>query len=244
MNQFLGVFRRSNAREGRYVSQLVILSETAFFTIVTAAVECYKNPPGNGALPVETYGLLWGHEGVSRRNERILKVQIAGASISADGQPDSVMPHDRALDVQRFVVDSYLPELEYLGDFHSHPWDSENDGVKSDLEIQRNLLKMSSADVSCVRDIHEKHKETSEADFAHRLSLITTVFKHPSGVERPTGHISDDDRSCIRFCHAGLTVWIQAYAWGISDTEVGWRKVQQRSIELICPSLGIVAANI
>lgn len=226
------------------MSHLVILSEQAFFTIVTAALECYENPPGNSELPVETYGLLWGHEGRSRRNERILKIQMAGASISADGKADSVEPHDRALDVQRFVIDSYIPELEYLGDFHSHPWDAEADGIKSDLEIQRKFLKMSPEDVACVRHIHQKHKETGDADFSHRLSLITSVFKHPNGIARTTGHISEGDRSCIRFCHAGLTIWIQAYAWEISDTEVGWRKVQQRTVELICPSLGAPASGL
>jgi hypothetical protein len=110
-----------------------------FFTIITSALEAYKvsHHDGNKShIPIETYGNLWGYLADTRRkNEMVFRVVQADVDTSATRQADSVRPKQEAFSTKVEFIDTFMPELEYLGDFHSHPYDFGNDGVNNVLEL-------------------------------------------------------------------------------------------------------------
>ena len=221
------------------ITQIVSLSDSAFFSIVTSAMEaysvCHQDSPKDEHVPVETYRNLWGYQAATKRNESVLHVVLADSDVSAKRELGSVSPADTAFELKRDFADSFFPELEYLGDFHSHPWDESE--AKTELNVQRSLYhQQSSDDQKFAKYQHELGKP-------YRLQLIVTVFERPNMVKRTSGHL-DDDLSCIRFQYDKRTIWIKAYAYRLNEKEGTSRKVNKDNIALICPCAGVTVDTI
>jgi hypothetical protein len=107
------------------IKQIVSLSDAAFFTIVTSALEaysiCHQDDSEDDHVPLETYGR--GYQATTKRKESLLHVVLADSDTSAKCKSDEASPADDAFDLKADFADSFFPELEYLGDFHSHPYD-------------------------------------------------------------------------------------------------------------------------
>ncbi len=84
----------------------VIINESAFISMVTAAVETFPN---------ETLGVLIG----LRKAEKIV-VQLAVAYQTARRTNDSVDVHPKLSNRMNFFLEK-VTHLEVVGDFHSHP---------------------------------------------------------------------------------------------------------------------------
>ena len=84
----------------------VIISESAFISMVTAAVETFPN---------ETLGVLIG----LRKKEKMI-IQLATAYQTARRSEDQVEVHPRLSD-RMDVFLKKVTHLEIVGDFHSHP---------------------------------------------------------------------------------------------------------------------------
>jgi len=221
------------------ITQIVSVSDCAFFSIVTSALEaysvCHQDNPEGKHVPVETYGNLWGYQVITKRRESVLHVVLADSDISAKRESGSVSPAEEAFNLKRDFADSFFPELEYLGDFHSHPWDKSE--VKNELSLQRNVFHEQSSD-------DQKHaKYQQELGKTYRIQLIATVFERPEMVRRTSGHL-DDDLSCIRFQYGKRTIWIKAYAYRINEKDGTSRKVNRDNIALICPCAGVTVDTI
>lgn len=215
---------------------IVSLSDCAFFTIVSAALEAYKvsHPENNGNhVPIETYGNLWGYQVVTKRDEFVLRVVLADVDTSATRTPDSVRPVQEAFTTKVEFVDRFLPELEYLGDFHSHPYDFENDGVNNVLELERSrLYEFSQGDFEHIQYLQE------EKSRHYRLGIAATVFEMSEYVARKNKHVKDF--SCIRFMYDRMAIWIKAYIFSTTDFE----KMRDDQVGLICPILGFHAESL
>jgi hypothetical protein len=211
---------------------MVSISEPAFFSIIMSALEAYQVGQSSDARKdnsmVEVYGNLWGYKSQTQRNESILRVVMADADLSAKAEPSQTTPHPDAYILKTDFADCYFPEIEYLGDFHSHPYTE--DEVKSELELQRNKYHRSSpADKTFVKDLQKSGRP-------YRLQIIATIFKRDNMVEREGGYIKDDF-SCIRFRYANMTIWIKAYVFDMNgDT---FRKVADKMVAILCPSAGV-----
>lgn len=190
------------------IKQIVSLSDAAFFTIVTSALEaysiCHQDDSKDDHAPLETYGNLWGYQATTKRKESLLHVVLADSDTSAKCKSDEASPAGDAFDLKTDFADNFFPELEYLGDFHSHPYDVNE--VKTELELQRRkLFKQSLGDQKFAKYQQGLRK-------TYRLQIIATVFERLNKVNRVSGHI-EGDLSCIRFQYAKHTIWIKAYAY-------------------------------
>ncbi len=219
------------------VTQIVSLSHAAFFSIVTSALESYKifHPEDSGGphIPLETYGNLWGYKATTKRGESLLHVVVADVDVSAKRLPDSTSPAQDAFDLKHDFVDTFFPELEYLGDYHSHPYDQSE--VSNELSLQKNRYH---------------HRSPGDKDFARylqengrnfRLQLITTVFERENFVKRDSGYLKDE-KSCIRFQYNHMTIWVKVYVFGSDGTR--FLKVRDNNVALICPTIGIDIGSI
>lgn len=221
------------------ISQIISLSDSAFFTIVTSALEAYKicqpGTPEDEHVPLETYGNLWGYQVQTKRRESLLHVVHADSDVSAARESDCVTPAAEAFNLKCDFADQFFPELEYLGDFHSHPWHTGE--IKTELELQRQkLYEQSPAD-------HKHAKLLQEYGRPYRLQIIATIFERSDMVNRKSGHLAED-RSCIRFQYDKKTVWIKAYAYRLNTNDNTSRKVNKDSIALICPCAGVTVETI
>lgn len=229
---------RNNLQLGKMMVEnyhIVSISDQVFFTIVTSALEAYKvsHPEYDGKdhVPIETYGNLWGYQAKTKRNETVFRIVLADVDTSAVRSPNSVRPQQLSFSLKQEFVDYFYPELEYLGDFHSHPYDFENDRVDNVLQLERKrLFCFSVGDFEHVKYL----KETRN----YRVGVVATVFEVPGNMRRKNTHIGREDFSCIRFVHDDLSVWIKAYVFigpdQVADTEVG----------LMCSSVGFHAGSI
>ena len=157
-------------------------------------------------------------------------MSLADVDTSATRTPSHVVSLDQALQLKKDFADTYFPELEYLGDFHSHPYETKD--VKTELAVERKTLQeRSSADTAWVKDIQK-------TESTHRLSLITTIFERDNPVARQEGHVNGD-RSCLRFRYDSMTVWIKVYVFQMSQTDRKHRKVACKKVAVVCPSIGV-----
>jgi hypothetical protein len=218
---------------------IVSLSEQAFFTMISSALEAYEIKHARGRAfdlsenRLETYGNLWGYEASTRRRETVLHVSLADVDTSALRRKDSVTPDVESFRLKQNLVDWLRPELEYLGDFHSHPYDEENDGVKStrQLEAER-LYAFSPADFERVPELGPERKKS------YRVGLVATLFKGSNELRRRNQYINEENGSCIRFSYEGFTIWLQCYVFEKRQP------VDDGKVALLCPAIGFHAANI
>lgn len=221
------------------ITQIVSLSDSAFFSIVTSALEaysvCHQDDEIDKHAPVETYGNLWGYKATTKRKESVLHVVLADSDVSAKRDGCSVSPAEASFALKSDFADSFFPELEYLGDFHSHPYSLFE--VKTELEIKRKALYAHSSEDK------KFAKCQQESGKPYRLQVITTVFERPDIVRRSSGHL-DDDLSCIFFQYDKRSIWIKAYAYRINEEDGTSRKVNKDNIALICPCAGVTVDSI
>jgi hypothetical protein len=95
--------------------------------IFTSAIEAYEflhnNLKGKGANRLETFGLLWGYSVQAKGNQpdKII-VTMATIETSATRHSDWVKPDFESLLMKKEFLESYWPDVELVGTFHSHPY--------------------------------------------------------------------------------------------------------------------------
>ena len=110
---------------------------------------------------------------------------------------------------QRDFIALFYPELSFLGDYHSHPYTTPIDGIKTELDLERKeCYRFSSADFNSVN-----YQQEIERDY--RVGLVVTVYERDEGIPRSSKHI--DGNSCTRFQCQNMTIWIKAYVWAGDD---------------------------
>ncbi|MEE2003414.1 hypothetical protein QWY20_18365 [Alkalimonas sp. MEB108] len=208
---------------------IVSISEQAFFTIVTAALEAYKvdhsKLEDGSEIRLETFGNLWGHETFTKSDSIVYHVTYADVSTSASREKSSVLPKDEAYELKNQFVEYLFPELKFLGDYHSHPY-SKDDDVRTELDLERNELHhFSPADFKVVKEEQENGKN-------YRVGLVVTVFERDEQVERKDAWM--DETSCVRFQYESLTIWIKSYVWAGDE----FRRRTDKKVTLVCPTIG------
>lgn len=216
---------------------IVSISEAAFFSIMTSALEAYEvrvdhdtNQVHKEHSPLETHCNLWGYEATTIRGESSMKILFAEADGSAVRTNNSVQPNPEAYKLKSTFVDVFFPEIEYLGDMHSHPYSEKE--VPNELALQRDgYYEQSNGDVRYAQSLQEERN--------YRIQLIATIYSRKQPTKRSFGHLGDET-SCIRFQYDGKTIWLKAYVY--KNTGSSFRKVADKMVLLLCPSMGIHAA--
>lgn len=216
-------------------NSVVSISKQAFFTIVTAALEAYKvdhsKLEDGSEIRLETFGNLWGHESCTKSGSVIYHISSADVSTSASREQHSVSPKDEAYDLKSQFVEYFFPELQYLGDYHSHPYSLENN-VKTELDLERQeLYHFSPGDFKAAKYEQEQGKN-------YRVGIVVTVFERDDKVDRKDTWM--DDTSCVRFQYDNVTIWIKGYVWSGDD----YRRRADKKVTLVCPAVGFALRNI
>ena len=218
------------------IDSVVSISEQAFFSIVTSALEAYKLEHvltnGDSAAEVETFGHLWGFCQRTIGTQTMYRVVLADTSTAVERDQNSVIYTDEAQDLKQGFIDTFFPEVCYLGDYHSHPYSHENDEIKTELELERgHYYRFSDADFRSVKALQDDALD-------YRVGLVATVFERERKVKRTLKKL--DGESCIRFQYLNMTIWLKAYVW-TSDENMNYRRKADKMVRLVCPSLNLLA---
>ena len=219
------------------IDSVVSISEQAFFSIVTSALEAYKLEHvltcGDSAAGVETFGHLWGYCQPLIGRNMMHRVVWADTSTAVERDQGSVSYTDEAQELKQGFIDTFFPEVCYLGDYHSHPYSHEDDEIKTELELERgHLYRFSEGDFRSVKSLQDKALD-------YRVGLVATVFERERKVKRSLKKL--DGESCIRFQYLNMTIWLKAYVW-TSDDNDNYRRKADKMVRLMCPSLNLLAA--
>lgn len=219
------------------IDSVVSVSEQAFFSIVTSALEAYKLERvltnGDSAAGVETFGHLWGYCQQTIGTNMMYRVVWADTSTAVERDQGSVAYTDEAQELKQGFIDTFFPEVCYLGDYHSHPYSHGNDEIKTELELERgHYYRFSDTDFRAVKVLQDENA------LDYRVGLVATVFERDRKVKRSLKTL--DGESCIRFQYMNMTIWLKAYVW-TSDDYDNYRRKADKMVRLVCPSLNLLA---
>ncbi|MEG8200864.1 hypothetical protein SE916_01385 [Pseudomonas sp. 5FOS] len=218
------------------VNSVVSISEQAFFSIVTSALEAYKVEHllenGDFAARVETYGHLWGYAQKSIGAQTMYRVVWADTCTSVTRDQGSISYGDAPQEIKQSFIDTFFPEVTFLGDYHSHPYSYQDDEIKTELELERGgYYRFSDADFRSV-------KQQQDDGLDYRVGLVATVFERDEKVKRALKIL--DGESALRFQVGSMTIWLKAYVW-TEDENLKFRRKADRMVRLVCPSLNVFA---
>ena len=72
----------------------------------------------------ETYGHIWGIRKINKNSTEYIYVDRFYESLSARRKRDSVEPNEDAVRLKNSILERWSPHLSFLGDFHTHPYES------------------------------------------------------------------------------------------------------------------------
>jgi hypothetical protein len=115
-----------------------VIQNQALEDMLLGVFETYRVPKSKKEPFSEVFGLLLGMTATTRSVKRgegthtrhFVHVEKAVPQIRAKASPSSVTPSARSLNALVEAADSLFPQLEIVGDYHSHPY-------RSYLELKR-----------------------------------------------------------------------------------------------------------
>lgn len=229
----------------------VILSPETFRLIISSTLEAYVVPYGvnhdpGRHVPLETCGAIWGYETV-KANDRFFHIVAVDIETSADRKPGSVTMKAASIEIKRGFYERYNPELNYLGDFHSHPWSQGQMVGEEELRTAQNVehrhLYRFSGDANNLGDF-ESVRWLKKEGHPYRVGLVTTIYKMTNNVINPL-HGFLDEKSAFRFTYNGndakgdkksFRCWVKAYVFP-DETNI---PAPNTEVHLQCAALGFL----
>ena len=100
-------------------------SDAALDSMLLAATEAYFLGDGHQlGTYVEIDGYLWGFYVAVSDDHTLIQVERFSPSFSSKRTPDSVQPNEDAALLMHNVMVQLCPQLTFLGEVHTHPYDS------------------------------------------------------------------------------------------------------------------------
>lgn len=190
---------------------VVKITESAFIDMCLSALEAYcvqHKRKQKGAL--ETYGLVWGHEASMQNGKTLYTVQKVSIDTSAKRTSDSTTPKSESLYLKCGFIASYFPDMEFLGDFHTHPYTAE-EATSKDVRKEK-FYEFS------VEDVERFNTNGDFKDFGYRVGLVMAI----AYVKRKSQNIGRlakwcNDASAAEFRFSNYRIWLQAYVTCINS---------------------------
>jgi len=226
----------------------VIVSNDAFRQMLSSALEAYACPDGKkhsgeGHIPLETYGSIWGYS-TGKTDGTYFHVVVSDPDTSADRRPGSVLAKVASSRIKGGFYARYNPELAYLGDFHSHPYSQGEADLGTAQHVEhRRYFRFSGSPRENTGDFASV-KSLKKQGLIYRVGLVVTVFKMTNCVTEPL-HAYLDLKSAVRFTHNGpdgdgkmtsYRCWLKAYAFLGDDAN----PVPDKDLRVHCGALGMV----
>lgn len=208
---------------------VVKITEDAFIEMCLSALEAYvvseSDGEGDKLDPVETYGQIWGNQATMRDGTTVFTIKKVTIDTSAERTPGSCSSDKEALLVKTNFVESFFPDIEFMGDFHTHPY------IKNTREIkQEEYYEFSTADKKSVE------KLDFFDGFPYRVGLVMTLSAVDSQEPLPTLSTRiKDDYSVIEFHFSNYRIWLQAYATYLTPYDN--RKLTKDNVWLEVPAI-------
>lgn len=163
---------------------VIWLDDRAIEDIVLVALEAYAVPKGRGLKYTETYGICFGstksteekRQAHGRHTVRYIHINSVHIQLRAEGYSNKITYDLRSLDTQMEVARHLFPQLDIVGDFHTHPY-RDVDELK-----QAKGWHFSRDDEA---SIPEWVSPLREMGYQPRTSLIVAVAKGAKRVSRP-----------------------------------------------------------
>lgn len=208
---------------------VVKISENAFIDMCLSAFEAYviskRGSRGKDSGPVEVYGQIWGHEGIVADGSSMYSVQKISIDTSAKMENDYCSFLTDALELKVNVMESLVADMEYLGDFHSHPH------LQDAIEVRKEkLYRYSDEDFESSKDL------CSSEIVNYRVGLVMTIA-YVSKNEQPelSKRIKGDD-SLLEMRLSNYRLWLKAYITYL-DEESEEYEVSDKNVSLIVPCI-------
>ena len=109
---------------------VVWLDDRAIEDIVIVGLEAYAVPKGRGIKYTETYGICFGSSKTTEEKRQAhgrhitsyIHVSSVHIQLRAEGYPNKVTYDLRSLETQMEAAKNLFPQLDIVGDFHTHPY--------------------------------------------------------------------------------------------------------------------------
>lgn len=181
---------------------IVRISELAQASLVLSALEAYaiehlrnKKEEKN---KLETHGTLFGYETYSYSKEIVYQIELVSTDTSTRQWQNKVRWSRSARDLKQDFITSFYPNFDYLGTFHTHPYDHYKSVPRGDHGSY-----FSKGDL---RSFH-KNKEYHERVGSRVFILVTVAGMQKAGT-LPNQHITNN---IIQVTFGNLRLWISAY---------------------------------
>lgn len=203
---------------------IVLISEEVLMQMCLNGLEAYSIlNKENNLHRLETYGELWGNETRPDDNTIIYNIKSLSIDTSAHQEQGSVEPNKDALLLKKQLVTSFWPQVDYIGDFHTHPYEhfSEVEEIKG-YEFSQ--------------DDYEHLKYYSDYFYANnfRVSLVLTISRLHKKSNNPRARINNNT---FRFDLGKYRMWLKSYVSYYADKEIMTSAHDPENIHLYCPSL-------
>ncbi|MDD4237432.1 MAG: hypothetical protein PHT62_02570 [Desulfotomaculaceae bacterium] len=106
---------------------VIRISENALIQMCLNGLEAYivtHKENNEDKSKLETFGLLWGHESTLTNQKTLYSIELLSIDTSAVRKSNSCEPNDLALELKRDIMTSFWPHYDFLGDFHTHPYNN------------------------------------------------------------------------------------------------------------------------
>ncbi len=213
---------------------VIAVSENALIQTVLNGLEAYSILNTNHRAHnygLETYGLLWGHELLMSDNRTMMSIEMVSIDTTAKTTKDYCIPNEESLKLKRDLLTSFWPKYDFLGDFHTHPYE-----VKPEIILSQKLYNFSSKENNDNKPGDVEHIENDSSFWiAHnyRVGLVLTIcFMDKCGTKKDWW--LDDSKSTIQFTLGNYRMWLKGYiAHNLNNT----LKVIDDNVCITCPAI-------
>lgn len=215
---------------------VIRLSEHALITLILNGLEAYSVGHERKTPHLETCGALFGYQVPLKDNRILYQIEIANVDTSAKRNKRSVTPNINAMKLKADIMGAFWPNLEYLGDYHTHVYKSVSDVYSVELEEGDRR----GDDKGFYISNGDRHWLEANAalclSYGYRIGLVVTIagMKRTGGVgAKPANSRSQ----AIEFNLGKKKVWLSAYYVYEQNAIVKYSANNDRLITIECPSL-------
>ena len=163
----------------------VWLDDRAIEDIVLVALEAYAVPKGKGVRFTETYGMCFGstkateekRQALGKHITRYIYINSVHIQLRAEGYSNKLIYDLRSLETQMAVARHLFPQLDIVGDFHTHPYRD-----VEELKLAKGWLYSTADEAS----IPSWASPLRKMGYHPRTSLIVAIAKGGRRIKRPS----------------------------------------------------------
>ncbi len=189
----------------------VILGRVAVQDLLLGVLETYKVPKSSKTPYSEVFGICLGmasrqkleKKGKGSNTTWFVNVEKAVPQIRAKARTDSVLPNLKSLESLIEAANSLFPQLEIIGDYHSHPYRT----VRKLKSVRG--WEASPSDFIGLEELYRGLRKHPKRKHRLRVTFIIAIARGKTGPNR-FSHMKSR-KNIVRMNLAGCHIYISAY---------------------------------